>query len=155
MGNFVWHQYARLIALTASVYTVWAGFFGLFYRKFFWDFVGGIIRIPGGLQAPSSSALFITMIVKAPVVQIFSIILGVMMVALEYPAPFMKGTMIHRSIVLRVPLLLSQAMLAILFYQGTNGAIWSLLAAGAYFRAVVLGEQMKVANDPRGKNAAV
>ena len=29
---------------------VWASFFALFYRKFFWDFVGGILRDPGGLQ---------------------------------------------------------------------------------------------------------
>lgn len=29
---------------------IWAGFFGLFYRKFFWDFVGGTLRDPGGLQ---------------------------------------------------------------------------------------------------------
>lgn len=39
------------------------------------------------------------------------------MIALDYPAPFIKGTMIHRSIVLRIPLLLLQAFLAILFYQ--------------------------------------
>ena len=30
--------------------TVWAGFFGLIYRKFFWDFVHGTLRNPGGLQ---------------------------------------------------------------------------------------------------------
>jgi hypothetical protein len=29
---------------------VWASFFGLIYRKFFWDFVGGTLRDPGGLQ---------------------------------------------------------------------------------------------------------
>jgi len=155
MGNLVWHQYSRLIALTASAYTIWAAFFGLIYRKFFWDFVGGILRNPGGLQAPPSSAVFVTVIVKAPVIQSISIVLGLMMIALEYPAPFMKGTMIHRSIVLRIPLLLTQALLAILFYQGTNGAIWSLLAAMAYARAVALGERMEVADDHGGKKTAV
>lgn len=29
---------------------IWSGFWGLFYRKFFWDFVGGTLRDPGGLQ---------------------------------------------------------------------------------------------------------
>ena len=29
---------------------VWAAYFGLFYRKFFWDFVSGTLRDPGGLQ---------------------------------------------------------------------------------------------------------
>jgi hypothetical protein len=139
----MWHEYSRLIALTASVYTVWAGFFGLVYRKFFWDFVGGTLRNPGGLQPPASSALFVSMIVKAPVIQSLSIVLAVMIIALEYPLPFLKGTMMHRSIVRRIPLLLMQAFLAILYYQGTNGAIWSLLAAGAYTRAVAHGEQMK------------
>jgi len=155
MGNLVWHEYARLISLTASIYIVWAGFFGLIYRKFFWDFVGGIVRIPGGIQPSASSAIFITFIVKAPIIQIVSMIMGIMMIALEYPAPFFKGTTIHRSIVVRVPLLLMQALLAILFYQGTNGAIWSILAAGAYSRAVALGEQMKDANANKGREARV
>ena len=66
MGKLIWHEYARYVSITASICTslwtastttyldcadaVWAGFFGLFYRKFFWDFVGGILRNPGGLQ---------------------------------------------------------------------------------------------------------
>ena len=29
---------------------VWSGYFGIFYRKFFWDFVTGILRDPGGMQ---------------------------------------------------------------------------------------------------------
>lgn len=155
MGKLIWHEYARLIALTASIYTVWAGFFGLIYRKFFWDFVGGIIRIPGGIQPSASSAIFVTIIVKTPVVQISSIIMGVMMIAMEYPVPILKGTRIHRSIVIRVPLLLMQAFLAILFYQGTNGAIWSILAAVAYVRAVALGEQMNIADVNEGEKARV
>lgn len=34
---------------------IWAGFWGLFYRKFFWDFVGGTLRDPGGIQYVTSS----------------------------------------------------------------------------------------------------
>lgn len=30
--------------------TFWAGFWGLIWRKFFWDFVGGTLRDPGGFQ---------------------------------------------------------------------------------------------------------
>jgi len=155
MGKLIWHEYARLIALTASIYTVWAGFFGLIYRKFFWDFVGGIIRNPGGIQPSDKSAIFISIIVKTPIVQIFSMIMGVMMIAMEYPVPFFKGTTIQRSIVVRVPLLLIQAFLAVLFYQGTNGAIWSLLAAAAYARAVTLGEQMNSADTTKGEEVRV
>jgi hypothetical protein len=39
------------------------------------------------------------------------------MVALEFPMPQLKQTMIHRSIVLRIVMLVLQAFMAILFYQ--------------------------------------
>ena len=38
-------------------------------------------------------------------------------VALDYPAPFLKGTMIYRSLAVRVVLLLLQTFLGILYYQ--------------------------------------
>ena len=69
MGNLIWHEYSRFVSITASCCewhamipdcgrdltvratdAVWASFFGLIYRKFFWDFVGGTLRDPGGLQ---------------------------------------------------------------------------------------------------------
>jgi len=44
-------------------------------------------------------------------------VLGFTMVALEYPIPVLKGTAIHRSIALRVVLLIFQAAGTVLFYQ--------------------------------------
>jgi len=151
MGNLIWHEYARFISITASVYTVWSSFFGFFYRKFFWDFVGGTLRDPGGLQPPPSAAIFITLIVKVPVIQIIAMAIGFFMVALEFPLPPLKPLGIHRSLVLRIVVLLFQTMFTILFYQGTNAAIWSLIAAMCYGRAVALGEEMDVAKENRGK----
>ncbi|KZP22365.1 hypothetical protein FIBSPDRAFT_787289 [Athelia psychrophila] len=151
MGNLVWHEYSRLVSLTASIYTIWASFWGIFYRKFFWDFVGGIIRAPGGLQPSPNSAIFITLIVKFPIIQILTILTASFMVALEYPLPQLKGTVLHRSIVLRIVVLIMQASMAVLFYQGTNGALWSLIAAGCYGRALALGETMEEAKSNRGK----
>ena len=108
---------------------------------------------------------FIDIIVKAPVIPIFSIILGLVIIALEYPAPFMKGLAAQRSLISRVVLLFFQAFFAIIFYQvcllpisfcrwmtesvpkGTNGAIWSLVAIIGYTRAMMLGEVMKEAED--------
>lgn len=113
------------------------------------------MRDPGGLQAPPSAALFVTVIIKAPIIQIISVILAGFIIALEFPAPFLKGTRFHRSIVVRIPLLLVQAFFAALFYQGTNGAIWSFIAAGGYARAVMLGEEMKEAKQNRGKEGKV
>lgn len=151
MGKLVWHSYARLVTITASIYAVWAGFFGLFYRKFFWDFVGGTLRDPGGLQAPPSAAPFVAVIVKVPVVQVVSMILGVVLIVVEYPLPQIKQFAIYRSLVLRIVLLLFQVFFNILYYQGTNAAIWSLVAALCYFRAVSHGEEMDESKANRGK----
>lgn len=101
------------------------------------------------MQAPSRDAFFITLIVKAPVIQVISIVLAGFIIALEFPVPYLKGTKLHRTIALRIPLLLVQAFFTVLFYQGTNGAIWSLIAAGCYARAVMLGEEMKEVKENR------
>jgi len=151
MGNLIWHDWARFVSITASLYTIWAGYWGIFFRKFFWDFVGGTVRDPGGIQAPARAAIFINIMVKVPVIQILSILSGVFMVALEWPLPILKKTPLYRSIVLRIVLLLAQASLDILFYQGTNGAIWSLIAAFGYTRAQLLGEEMEEAKNNKGR----
>lgn len=150
MGNLIWHEYARLLSITATIYTIWAGFWGLVYRKFFWDFVGGTLRDPGGLQPSPNVKGFITLIVKAPVIQIFAMLLGFAILALECPLPQIKKNKIYRSLIIRIVALFFQSFLAILFYQGTNGALWSLIAAGAYGRAVALGEKMEEAKQNRG-----
>ncbi|TFK44347.1 hypothetical protein BDQ12DRAFT_717506 [Crucibulum laeve] len=151
MGNLIWHEYARLVSITASVYAVWSAFFGLFYRKFFWDFVGGTLRDPGGIEPSPNAAVFITLIVKVPVIQMLSMALGMFMIAMEFPIPPLKKLAIHRSLVVRIVLLLFQTFLTILYYQGTNAAIWSLIAAVSYGRAEMLKEKMAVAKENKGR----
>lgn len=151
MGNLVWHEYARFVSISATVYTIWSSFFAIFYRKFFWDFVDGTVRAPGGIQPGPSAGIFVSIIVKAPIIQIFSMLGGFALLALDYPAPFLKNTRIHRSLVLRIIMLLQQTGLAILYYQGTNGAIWSFIAALCYVRAVMKGEEMAEAKNNRGR----
>jgi len=151
MGNLVWHEYSRLVSISASVYAVWAAFFGLFYRKFFWDFVGGTLRDPGGIQPSPNAAVFIAVIVRVPLVPIFTMLLGVIILAIEFPLPVIKKFSFYRSLVVRIVLLVFQVFLTILFYQGTNAAIWSLIAAICYARAVMLGEVMEEAKQNRGK----
>ncbi|KAG1731504.1 ATP adenylyltransferase-domain-containing protein [Suillus paluster] len=119
MGKLIWHDLSRNISLTASLYAVWAGLWGIFFRKFFWDFIGGILRTPGGLQPSPKAAIFITVIVRFPILQIITMILGFIMVALEYPVPILKGTALHRSFGLRVVLLTMQASVTVFFYQLT------------------------------------
>jgi len=150
MGQFVWHEYSRLVSITASVYAVWAGFFGIFFRKFFWDFVGGTLRDPGGPQPSPKAAVFITLIVKIPMIQIITIFLALFMIVLEVPLPQLKRLAIYRNLVFRIVMLLLQAFFAALFYQGTNAALWSMIAAGCYTQAVMLGEKMEEAKNNRG-----
>lgn len=125
-----------------------------------------LIRVP---RPAKQDAFFIDIIVKAPVIPIFSIILGLVIIALEYPAPFMKGLAAQRSLVCKVVLLFFQTFFAIFFYQvrflpisrcdrltvavpkGTNGAIWSLVAILGYTRAIMLGEVMKEAENNKAR----
>ncbi|KAF8554197.1 hypothetical protein OG21DRAFT_1509210 [Imleria badia] len=143
MGNLLWHDLSRFISIAAGIYAVWASFWGMLFRKFFWDFLGGILRNPGGIQPAPKVHVFITVIVKAPVVQIATMVLGFIIVALEYPFPFVKGSPVHRSIPLRIVLLVMQSFLAVLFYQGTNASLWSLIAAVFYIRALAFGERIE------------
>jgi vacuolar-type H+-ATPase subunit I/STV1 len=151
MGKLIWHEYSRFVSITATIYAIWASFWGFFYRKFFWDFVGGTLRDPGGMQAPPRAAFFVTVIVKVPLVQIMAMLLGFGLLALEWPLPILKSTSIYRSLVIRVILLSFQTFLGVLFYQGTNAALWSLIAIFCYTRAIALGESMAEAKENRGK----
>lgn len=63
--------------------------------------------------------------VKAPVVQLISILMAIGMVALEFPAPQLKGTSIQRNFTVKIVLLLMQAFFAILFYQVCHKYSWT------------------------------
>ena len=56
-------------------------------------------------------------IVKAPLIPIFAMILGMMILALEVPLPIIKDFVLYRSFVVRVVLLFFQVVLNILYYQ--------------------------------------
>jgi hypothetical protein len=154
MGNLIWHEYARFVSVTAAVYAVWSSFWAVLYRKFFWDFVGGTVRDPGGVQASPGAAVFITLIVKNPVIQIFAFLLGLFIIAVEFPAPFVRPLAIHRSLVFKLVLVLFQTFFTCLYYQGTNAAIYSFIAATCYTRAVLNGEVMEEAKENRGKGGS-
>lgn len=151
MGNLIWHEYARFVAITATVYGIWAGFWGLIYRKFFWDFIGGTLRDPGGIQPSVGATPFVAVIVKIPLLQIVAMTLGFFILALEWPLPLMKKLPIYRNLVVRIVILFFQMFINILYYQGTNCALWSIIALGCYVRAVAVGEVMVDTKVNRGK----
>jgi hypothetical protein len=156
MGKFIWNDWARFVSISASVYLVWAAIWGILYRKFFFDFVDHGYDTSGKVPIPIPNARYgpiLEIIVKVPLVQIFALIMGIFTLSFELPAPFMKGTPFQRNFTFKAVFLLVQATLAILFFQGTNAFIWSVIAACAYARAVSLGElyqEPKAAREGRG-----
>ena len=61
--------------------------------------------------------MFIKLIVKMPIMQSAAMLCGLLILTIEFPLTLLKGSVIHRSMVVRVLLLLLQAFLASLFYQ--------------------------------------
>jgi len=105
--------------------------------------------IPGANAAP-----FIAVIVTVPVVQILTIILASCTLTIEIAPPFVKKWPVYRSLVIRIVLLLVQTFLGILFYQGTNGALWSCIAAIGYIAGQMKGEMIEEAKENRGRAGA-
>jgi hypothetical protein len=115
-----------------------------------------------------SAAIFISLIVKAPIIPIINAVVALFILSIEKPLPALKSMSIRRSLVLKIVMLVFQAFLSILFYQvrtvepvnlslpltvlkGTNAAIWSLVAIICYIRAVALGEKIEEAKANRGQ----
>lgn len=163
MGVFIWHQWARFVSLTAAIYGMWAGFWGILFRKFFWDFIGGKLVAPapgtppfsGGMITAPNAAPFVAVIVTVPLLQIIMIIMSLVLTLLEWPLPAMKKLPIYRSFVFRIVWLVVLAFVSVLVYQGTNVAIYSLTAAIGYTRAQMKGEAMEEAKDNRGTTEKV
>jgi len=151
MGHLIWHRYSRLVSISSSVYAIWAAFWGLFYRKFFWDFIGGTLQDPGGIQPSPKVAIFVAIIVDFPIIQILTMIIAAFILCIELPLHFIKTLSLYRSLILRIVLLIFQACLVLLFYQGTNAAIWSLISVICYGRAVALGERIEETKENRVK----
>jgi len=166
MGIFIWHQWAQYVAIFASIYTVWAGIWGLFFRKFFWDFVNGTL-MPGpnnafnglpcadanpcGIVPAKSDSIFITLIVTAPIIQLLAMTLGITHLLLEL-LPQIRQYAIYRSFVLRIVTYTLQTFFAVLFYQGVNGAIYTFVAVIGFTVAQMRGEIVEEAREQRGRS---
>ncbi|GAA5903327.1 hypothetical protein JCM6882_008136 [Rhodosporidiobolus microsporus] len=150
MGVLVWSDWSRLLALTSGTYVAWAALWGIFYRKFFWDFVGGKLG-PEGLVPSPNVAFFVKVIVDAPVLQILNLLNGLFTLALEWPLMPLMGTALHRSHAVRLVFYLWSAFLAILVYQTVDGGVFYLITLLAYARSLSKGE---VIDAPWAANAA-
>jgi hypothetical protein len=125
MGRLIKNHWARLIIMTAGAYQVAAALEGFFWPKIFWDFLTKTLD-------PAVKPL--------PILQTVNLVMGIFLVALEWPLGFLAGSGIHRSLAFRLAILPLTALASALIYQGTNAALYYLIGMVVYFWAYSEGE---------------
>ncbi|KAL5120422.1 hypothetical protein ACEQ8H_001712 [Pleosporales sp. CAS-2024a] len=125
MGKLIKNHWARLIVLTAAAYQIAAAVEAFFWPKIFWDF----------LTKNLDSA-----VKPFPILQIVNLVLGIVVLGLEWPLPLIAGTGLHRSIETRLIFFPLCALSALLLYQGTNSGLYYVVGMIAYFWAYGEGE---------------
>lgn len=125
MGRLIKNHWARLIILTAGAYQIAAAIEGFFWPKIFWDFATKTLDAA---------------VKPFPTLQIINLVMGIWVMAWEWPLSFIAGTAIHRSLEARLAFLPLAALAAVLTYQGTNAALYYLVAMVVEFWAFSEGE---------------
>ncbi|CAK7223236.1 hypothetical protein SCUCBS95973_005109 [Sporothrix curviconia] len=125
MGRLIKNHWARLIVLSAATYQVLAAIEGFFWPKIFWDFLTKNLN---------------SIVQPVPVLQIINLLMGLFMLAWEWPLNFLAGSSIHRSLESRLAVIPLAALAAILQYQATNAAIYYVVGMAVYFWAYSEGE---------------
>ncbi|EKD16897.1 uncharacterized protein L3040_001180 [Drepanopeziza brunnea f. sp. 'multigermtubi'] len=125
MGKLIKNHWARLIVLTASIYQIAGGVHGFFWPKIFWDFLTKNLDVA---------------VKPLPILQTINVVLGLVMLAWEWPLKFLAGSALHRSIAARLVVLPLAALAAALLYQNTNPAIYYTIGMVVYFWAYSEGE---------------
>ncbi|KAA1066749.1 hypothetical protein PGT21_023774 [Puccinia graminis f. sp. tritici] len=137
MGKLIWSDWARLVALTAGYWNLWGALWGLFYRKYFWDFIGGKLG-PAGIIPPGFAAPFIELIVTLPIIQGACIVCGLLTVLFEWPV--LPATFLYRSLTFKTVFYCFSAVLAGLVYQTADATVIYGVAILAYIVAIGKGE---------------
>lgn len=125
MGKLIKNHLARLLTLASAAYTLGAALHCFFWPKCFYDFL----------------TLNLNSLVKPyPYLQTVNTILGLLVFALEWPVPWIAQLKLHSSIELRLLLYPGVALCAALMYQGSDPALWFLVATACWFWAFIEGE---------------
>ncbi|CAK7203484.1 hypothetical protein SEUCBS139899_006218 [Sporothrix eucalyptigena] len=125
MGRLIKNHWARLIVLSAATYQVLAAIEGFFWPKIFWDFLTKNLN---------------SIVEPVPILQLINLLLGLFMLAWEWPLSFLAGSTIHRSLESRLAVIPLAALAAVLQYQATNAAIYYVVGMAVYFWAYSEGE---------------
>ncbi|EON96878.1 putative pro41 protein [Phaeoacremonium minimum UCRPA7] len=125
MGRLIKNHWARLIILSSAAYQIAAALEGFFWPKIFFDFLTKTLD-------PAVKPF--------PILQIINLVMGILLFAWEWPLGFIAGSSIHRSLEARLAVLPLAALASILIYQGTNAALYYVVAMVVYFWAYSEGE---------------
>jgi hypothetical protein len=98
---------------------------GFFWPKIFWDFLTK--NLDGAVK-------------PFPALQIINLVLGLFLLAWEWPLGLLASTALHRSIEARLVVIPIAALAAALLYQATNPAIYYVIGIAVYFWAYSEGE---------------
>ncbi|EGS18791.1 uncharacterized protein CTHT_0054010 [Thermochaetoides thermophila DSM 1495] len=127
MGRLIKNHWARLVVLSSAAYQVTAAVHAFFWPKILWDFLTKTLD-------PAVRPI--------PVLQIINLIMGLLLLAWEWPLSFIAGSSIHRSLEARLAFLPLAALASSLLYQGANAAIYYVIGMAVYFWAYSEGEMI-------------
>ena len=128
---FIQEIIIRSITLTSEPDQIAAALEGFFWPKIFFDFLTKTLD-------PAVKPF--------PILQIINLVMGILLFAWEWPLGFIAGSSIHRSLEARLAVLPLAALASILIYQGTNAALYYVVAMVVYFWAYSEGEVRYITN---------
>ncbi|KAM7192230.1 hypothetical protein V8F33_008504 [Rhypophila sp. PSN 637] len=108
---------ARLIILSAASYQLAAATIGFANPKIFFDFLTK--RLDGAVT-------------PVPYLQLLNLTLSLIVLAWEWPLPWVIRISFHRQILIRIIICVPALGAAILLYQATNAALYYLIGICIY-----------------------
>lgn len=121
MGRLVKNHWARLLVLVAAAIQIGGSIMGFFWPKVTWDF---------------STAALNFLVEPVPVLQSINLVLGILVVAWEWPFSPIAGKMYHRSIHARLVAYTICTLFALFLYQSHNSAFYYTLGIYGYLLAL-------------------
>jgi hypothetical protein len=121
MGKLVKSHWARLVVLVAAAIQIGGSIEGYFWPKVTWDFLTTALDF---------------LVVPIPALQTINLLLGLVVVAGEWPLSAIAGKMYHRSIHARLVMYTICAISALFLYQSHTSALYYILGIYAYIAAL-------------------
>ena len=124
MGKLIKNHWARLVMLVAASIEIGGSIEGFIWPKATLDF---------------STSIFNVLVKPYPVLQIINLVLGVIVLAWEWPVMFLGGTKFHRSIPARLVVYAICAVTSLFLYQAHSATLYYVM--GLYGYGIALAEK--------------